>query len=136
MAAIASKVLLHLLSWHHCQIVIHLQSENRTQQDNVFMSQVIPELNVALMMLQTKTTEDTFTSSLDIKTCITSFSEAAIEQYQFDLNSKHKRPVKILLNKMYSRGFPKPNYRPIVVEYAPVISLITASFSTSKYNTS
>ena len=120
------KVLLHVLTLHECKVGIHVTSPNKTTIDNRFMSEIIPATGISIVVQD---------SSLDLsyetndKACITSFSERALDEISF--NNRHKRPIKILLGNFSKTNYAKPNYRPIVIEQPPLVSITTASYSSS-----
>ena len=123
-----SNLLLHLFTEHECKVVIYLLRDNRTRLEDHVMTHIIPDLSFPLM---------TYNDNVDMsneaneygKACITSFSELSLKKLEF--RYRRKRPIKILLNKLHTLGFHKPDYEPAIIESPPLISLKRVEHSSS-----
>ena len=129
--SIMPNLLMHLLSLHECKVVIHVQNENKTQLDYSFITHIEHDLNVPFLV-QDLSIDMSDETSIFGKACITSFSEAGLDQVSFVF--RRKRPTKILLGNISTFSYPKLAYEPIIVENAPIISLIETSLSSSMHS--
>ncbi len=126
------SIILQLLRLHECEIIVHVPIENETRTDNLFVSKVIFDLNIPLLVLDTQI-DLTYEISIFGKPCITSFSGQALAKFPYNVDVKHKRPTKILLGDIYSHVLAQPNYYPMRIEYPPIVSVQEVSLSLSEY---
>ncbi len=124
--AILFNVLLHLFTLHECKVIVYLPNINNTNVDYEFITEISPLLNISLLV-QNVDIDMSHELNMIGKACIMSFSESALSEFAF--NNRQKRPAKILIGKIYSFKHTKPDYKPIIIEYPPVISVKEATFS-------
>ena len=133
-SGIIPRFLCHLLTLHECKVVIQVLSQNKTHNEVRFLKQIIPHLDALNISMVIQDHSDmSFETSQFGKACLVSFSQKALDQVSF--SKRRKRPVKILLASITSHKFPKADYQPAVIEYAPVVNLKQLSHSPGKLNT-
>ena len=122
------KLILHLITLHECDVIVHITIGNKTQIDDSFIAGINEPL-----VVQDESPDMSYQMNEFGKVCFTSFSQMALSRLEF--NYGHKRPVKILLEKTYMPMVSIPDYYPLIVEQPPVISIKQASKSSGKKTT-
>ena len=118
-----TNVLLHVLAVYECQVTVHVTDQNETGSGKI--------LNDFPLVVQTMNVDMSLEMINFGRAFIVSTSERAL--VEMPLKQRRKRPVKILLGGIFTRGHEKPNYEPAIVEMPPLISLKQASIISSMY---
>ena len=115
-------ILLNILTLHKCKVGIHIKSFNQTSIGTQFMAEIASITDMAFIV-QDSSLDMSYDTNGFGKACLTSFSEKALDTVKFE--KRFKRAVKILLGAISEIEYSKTDYRPTVIEYPPIVSIMS-----------